>query len=43
MGESEATPIEMLYQRFNDDALPAPRQLTHADIDGRGNPKTRHK
>ena len=33
MGDGEATPIEMLYQRFKDDALPAPRQLTQADID----------
>jgi hypothetical protein len=33
MGDGEATPIEMLFRHFKDDALPAPRQLTQADID----------
>jgi len=33
MGDSEATPIEMLYRRFKGETLPAPRQLTQAEID----------
>jgi hypothetical protein len=33
MGDPEATPIEMLYRHFKDDALPAPRQLTQADME----------
>lgn len=33
MGDPEANPIEMLYQHFKNEALPAPRQLTQADID----------
>jgi len=33
MGDGEATPIEILYQHFKNDTLPAPRQLTQADID----------
>jgi len=33
MGDSEATPIEMLSRHFKDETLPAPRQLTQADID----------
>jgi hypothetical protein len=33
MGDPEATPIEMLYQHFKDETLPAPRQVTQAEID----------
>jgi hypothetical protein len=33
MSESDATPIEMLYQRFKDETLPAPRIITQAEID----------
>jgi hypothetical protein len=33
MADPYATPIEMLYQHFKGESLPAPRQVTQADID----------
>jgi hypothetical protein len=33
MADPDATPIEMLYQRFKNETLPAPRQVTQAEID----------
>jgi len=33
MDDPEATPIEMLYRHFKDETLPAPKQLTQAEID----------
>ena len=33
MDDTEATPIEMLYQHFKDTDLPVPIQLTQADMD----------
>ena len=34
--DPEATPIEMLYQHFNEETLPAPKQLTQTEIDAVG-------
>jgi hypothetical protein len=33
MNDPEATPVEMLYQHFQGEVLPEPRQLTQNDID----------
>jgi hypothetical protein len=31
--DTEATPIEMLYRHYSEETLPAPKQLTQAEID----------
>ena len=36
MDNPEATPIEMLYQHFKDEELPAPQELTQVEVDTTG-------